>query len=193
MPNITSGKALSHAIGLSNLHVAKLTADNAQGATYETSVHMPEIMSINIEPQNQEASLYADNGAVDAVNTISEYKLSIEMAGLPLEYKAYLLGHAFENGKMIVSNEDVAPFVGLAFESLKSNGTKRYSKFLKVKFSEPKENPKTKGDKVEFQTSTIEAKAIFRNYDGQVYQCADAEEGFNDAANWFAFNEVTEP
>jgi len=187
---ITSGKALSHAIGLSNLHVAKLTKDDSSGVTYEQAIHMPEIMSVNIEPQNQEASLYADNGAVDAANSVSEYKLSLEMAGLPLEYKAFLLGHKFENGKMIVSKDDVAPFVVMSFEGLKSNGTKRYSRFLKVKFSEPKENPKTKGDKVEFQTSQLEAKAVYRAFDGKAYECADEEEGFTDSAKWFTdFNE----
>ena len=189
---ITSGKALSHAIGLSNLHVAKLIKDDATGVSYETAVHMPEIISVDIEPQNDEASLYADNGAVDAVNSVSEYKLSIEMAGLPLEYKAFLLGHDFKDGKMVVGKDDVAPFVVMAFESLKSNGTKRYSRFLKVKFSEPKESPKSKGDKVEYQTSTLEAKAVYRSFDGKAYECADEEEGFTNANDvWFTDFSVT--
>lgn len=185
--NPTSGIAQSHKIGLSNLHVAKISKDDSTGVTYDTVLHIPEIVSLSIEPQNQTAELYGDNMSVDVANSTPSYNVTIELAGLPLEYKAYLLGHEFADGKISVSSDDVAPFVGIAFETLKSNGTKRYFKFLKVKFAEPNEQNETKGENINFQTSSLEGKAVFRTYDAKVYEQADEESGFADSSSWYTF------
>ena len=195
--SITSGITNSHFIGLKNLHVAKLVSDDATGATYDEFISMPEITQINIEPANQTATLYADDQSVDSANTVSQYKITVNMAGLPLEYKAFLLGHDFKNGVMSASKDDVAPFVAIAFESMKSNGKVRYSKFLKVKFSEPKENPQTKGESIKYNTPSIEGTAIYRSFDSLAYQCAD-EEGKDiqttTADNWYkTVDEVKKP
>ena len=179
-----------HQIGLSNLHVFKLESDDASGAKYGEAIAVPEIVSVSIEPQNQQAKLYADNQSVDAANTVSEYKLSIEMAGLSLEHKALLLGHSYENGQTVAGKEDVSPFFAVAFDCLKSNGKKRYMKFLKVQFAEPKENPKTKADKIEFNQPSIEGTAIYRSFDGNVYKAADEDEKDFDATvatNWYKY------
>lgn len=177
----------THAIGLSNLHFAKITKDDSSGVTYDEVISVPEIISVSIEPQTNETSLYADNMSVDVASTTPEYNISIELAGLSLEVRAFLLGHTYTNGKIVVNSEDTAPFVGMAFESLTSKGTKRYSKFLKVKFTQPNENPQTKGENVEFQTATIEGKAIFRTYDSKSYEAADESEGFSDGSTWYTF------
>lgn len=177
-----------HQIGLSNLHVFKLTSDDVSGAKYAEPVAIPEIVSISIEPQNQSAKLYADNQSVDSANTVSEYKLSIEMAGLSLEHKAMLLGHSYDKGQTVAGKEDVSPFFAVAFECLKSNGKKRYMKFLKVQFQEPKENPKTKADKIEFNQPSMEGTAIYRSYDGNVYKAADEDEAdlpVSVTADWY--------
>lgn len=184
---ITSGIKQSHPIGLSNLHIAEIATDTTTGVTYGDVFSFPEIVSISIEPQSSDATLYGDDGAVDTANTTSVYNLSVEMAQVPLEYKAFLLGHQFVDGKIVSKSTDVAPFVAIAFETLKSNGTKRYFKFLKVKFQEPTENSNTKGENIEFSTATLEARAIYRAYDNAVYNYADEEEGFSGGAAWYTF------
>ena len=187
---VTSGIKQSHPIGLSNLHIAVITKDDSTGVTFGDTFSFPEIVSISIEPQSSDATLYGDNGAVDTANTTSVYNLSVEMAQVPLEYRAILLGHEFAAGKIIAKADDVAPFVAIAFETLKSNGSKRYFKFLKVKFQEPNETSNTKGENVEFSTATLEAKAIYRAYDNAVYNYADEEESFADAATWYTFSNL---
>lgn len=186
---LTSGISNSHVIGLSNFHVAKLITDPSGGvATYESMVHIPEIMEMGIKPNNNEASLYADNQSVDTANTTAEYELTIGLAGLPLEYKGLLLGHAVEGGILTANKEDTAPFFGVAFETMKSNGKKRFVKFTKVKFSEPEETAKTKGQNVEFNTPSLTGKAIYRLSDGDAYLQGDEESADFDstkAENWF--------
>lgn len=186
---LKSGIINGHFIGLKNLHIAELKTDELGGAaTYGDCISIPEIISINIQPQKDEASLYADNQSVETATTTQQFKLEIELANLPLEYKAFLLGHSFTGGVMTVGKDDVAPYVGISFETNKSNGKKRLMKFLKVKFSEPDENPQTKGENIEFNTPTISGTAIFRMSDSLCYKAADEEaDGFDadTVTDWF--------
>lgn len=177
-------------IGLQGFHVAKLMDYPSGGtATYEDIISIPHITQIDIKPQNSDATLYADNQAVDSASTTSEYQLTINTATLPLEYKAYLLGHAIENGVMSASKDDVSPYFAIMFESTKKNGKKRYCKFLKVQFTEPDESPQTKSNSLQYNTPSIAAKAIYRTSDGLAYKQADEESaGFTEdmAAAWYS-------
>jgi phi13 family phage major tail protein len=184
--SVTSNVRSGHPIGVSQFHVAKITADAATGVTYDSVVAFPELISVQIEPQNQESSLYADNVSVDVASSTPEYNITIETAQLPLEYKSLLLGHTFADGQITASGEDTPPYFGISFESIKSDGTKRYFKFLKVKFQENNENAQTKGDQISFQTASLTGKAIFRAYDSKVYTFADENEGAT-VTNWHVF------
>ena len=175
-------------IGLKNFHVAELKSDNAGSeAVYDTVISIPHIRSIQIKASNANASLYADNQAIDSASVTSEYELTIETATLPLEYKALLLGHTISNGVMIANKDDVAPYFAVMFESTKRNGKKRFCKFLKVQFSEPDENPKTKAENIDYNTPTLTCKAIYRTSDGTAYKQADEEAGYTEetAGTWY--------
>ena len=143
-------------IGLQGFHVARLIDDPAGGeAVYEAAVAIPHIRQIAIKPNNSSATLYSDNQAIDSASTTSEYELTIDIAALPLEYKAYLLGHDLKDGVMTAGKEDIAPYFAVMFESTKRNGKKRFCKFMKVQFSEPDEAPQTKADSLQYNTHSL--------------------------------------
>lgn len=171
----TSGITNSPFIGVDNFHIAKMLTDPAGGkATYDDIISFPWLRSVGIEPQSDDATLYADNQAVDTANVTSRYNLTIDTATLPLEYKALLLGHSFENGVMTVTSEDTAPYFAVMFETTKRNGKKRFVKFLKVQFSEPSETAQTKEEGISYNTPSMSAVAIYRN-DKKVLRQADEE------------------
>ena len=171
----TSGITNSPFIGVDNFHIAKMLADPAGGkATYDDIISFPWLRSVGIEPQSDDATLYADNQAVDTANVTSRYNLTIDTATLPLEYKAPLLGHSFEGGVMTVTSEDTAPYFAVMFETTKRNGKKRFVKFLKVQFSEPSETAQTKEEGISYNTPSMSAVAIYRN-DKKVLLQADEE------------------
>lgn len=175
-------------IGLQGFHVAKLADDPAGGeADYEEIISIPHITQIEIRPQNSSATLYADDQAVDSASTTSEYQLTVKTATLPLEYKAYLLGHELKDGVMTAGKDDVAPYFAVMFESTKKNGRKRFCKFMKVQFAEPDESPQTKAESLQYNTPTLTAKAIYRTSDGVAYRQADEEtEGFTaEMVAWY--------
>ncbi len=185
----TSGITNSPFIGVDNFHIAKLLTDPADGqATYDNVIAFPWLRSVNIEPQSDAATLYADNQAVDTANVTSRYNLTIDTATLPLEYKALLLGHEIENGMMTVSSVDTAPYFAIMFETTKRNGKKRFVKFLKVQFSEPSETAQTKEEGVTYNMPSLTATAIYRNDKKALYQADEEADGYTATvgANWYA-------
>ena len=184
----TSGITNSPFIGVDNFHIAKLLTDPVNGkATYDDIISFPWLRSVSIEPQSDEATLYADNQAVDTANVTSKYSLTIDTATLPLEYKALLLGHTIENGVMTVTSEDNAPYFAIMFETTKRNGKKRYVKFLKVQFSEPSETAQTKEEGVTYNTPSMTAVAIYRNDKKVLLQADEEADGYQVATgeNWY--------
>ena len=184
----TSGITNSPFIGVDNFHIAKMLTDPADGqATYDSVIAFPWLQSVSIEPQNEEATLYADNQAVDTANVTSKFNLTIDTATLPLEYKALLLGHEIENGVMTVASGDNPPYFAIMFETTKRNGKKRYVKFLKVQFSEPSETAQTKEEGVKFNTPSMTAIAIYRNDKKALYQADEEADGYLSATgeNWY--------
>ena len=175
----TSGITNSPFIGVDNFHIAKMLTDPAGGkATYDEILSFPWLRSVGIEPQSDDATLYADNQAVDTANVTSKYNLTIDTATLPLEYKALLLGHSIENGVMTVTSEDTAPYFAVMFETTKRNGKKRFVKFLKVQFSEPSETAQTKEEGISYNTPSMSAVAIYRNDKKVLLQADEESEGY---------------
>ena len=164
-------------INIQRLHVAKLLTDGTDGATYDEPVDLGKVLrSIDIKPSNSQADLYADGQSIDTASSTASYELTFDTAALPLAYTAYLLGHHYENGVMVL------------FQSDKRNGKTRYMKFYKVQFQEPSVKGSTKEENISYQTPTLTAKAIYRLSDGNCYTYADNEDtGFTaeSAANWY--------
>ena len=185
----TSGIINSPFIGVDNFHIAKMLTDPADGsgAAYDEILSFPWLRSVGIEPQTDEATLYADNQAVDTADATAKYSLTIDTATLPLEYKALLLGHSISGGVMTVSSEDSAPYFAVMFETTKRNGKKRYVKFLKVRFSEPSETAQTKEEGITYNTPSMTATAIFRSDKKAIYQADEEADGYaaSVGANWY--------
>lgn len=176
-------------IGLSNLYYAIMTSDTPGGTTtYQAPVALPNITSADVKNKSQFAVFYADDKASATASTTSEITFDFEVGDLPLETQAALLGHTVVNGTLVVKSSDVAPYVAIGFMSLKENGKYRYVWLYKGKFSVPDESYKTKGDKIDFQTSKISGTFIPRASDSAFRKIADADSPtFTDSVgtNWF--------
>lgn len=149
-------------IGISNLHYAVQTTEDtaSTAAVYGTPVAVPGMVSADVTPASNTATLYADNGPYETANTLGEITVSLDLADLPLEVQAALLGHTLTSGQLDSKTDDVAPYVALMFEYLLGSGKKRCVKLYKGRFSEPAESAQTKGENVEFQTNTVEASFV---------------------------------
>lgn len=178
-------------IGLSNLVYAKLITDPPYGqgqATYEEPKLIAGAISVNINANTSSETLFADDGPYETATTIGQIEVELNVADLPLDVQAELLGHTYENGVLIRKGGDVPPWVAIGFKSLKSNGKYRYTWLAKGRFGIPEQSNQTKGDAVEFQTPTITGSFVKRECDDEWERHIDEDdENFTPdmASNWF--------
>lgn len=156
-------------IGVRNLHVFPLTKDDASGATYGTAVKCAPLMKVSLTAKTSEGSVYGDDRQVDGNFGITGYDIVIDITDLTPDQQSLLLGHKKDSkGGITVSTEDEAPYVGVAFESKRSDGKNEYSVLYKVKFSPTNEEYETKGENITYKTPSLVGKAIARENDSKL-------------------------
>ena len=148
-------------IGLNNFRYSKLTESETGTATYDGAKKPAKAVSCKVSISTSSASLYADDALAESDSSFNSGTVTIGIDEEDNATMADLLGHtlAEEGGEMVRNANDVAPYVGLGRVVVKMvNGVRKYKvEFLnKVKFSEPSQDDKTKGENVEFTTSELE-------------------------------------
>ena len=174
-------------VGLKNIHYAVISADSDSGTTYGTPKKIGNAVSVDINPSTQKAALYGDDMAVATATSMGEVTVTIETTDIPLADLATLLGATADTqtGEIIFKSSDVAPYVGLAFESEKHDGGIRCMKLLKGKFAQTQETINTKGENIEYQTPKIEGTFVARQSDGGWKQFKDVDAG-TSTATWYS-------
>lgn len=174
-------------IGLKNFYYALMTQEETAttAATYGTMKRVVGINTINISPTVNKATLYGDDIALATASALGEISVTIDVADLPLEDLAALLGHQIVNGMLVSKGSDSAPYVAIAFESEKHNGEIRYMKLLKGKFSESQETINTRGDSIEYQIPQITATFVSRANDS-VWRYMKDTTDTTVATSWYA-------
>lgn len=172
-------------IGVDQLHYAICTDGDTE--TWATPVALKGVITVNINPNGSQETLFADDGPYETATTTGNIEVEINKAALTMAEKAALLGHTYSNGKLAYKATDVPPFVAIGFRTLKSNGHYRYVWLLKGKFIDPEDQNETKGDSINWQTDTINGQFLKTNVNDNWK--VEADEDDVDAATvvaaWF--------
>lgn len=153
-------------IGCDNLVYALMNVEDTAttAPTYDAVKPAPGVISVNINPNSSQETLFADDGPMETATTLGKIDVEINKAELTPENKADLLGHQIDaNGGVVYGDSDVPPWVAIGFRTLKSNGNYRYVWLYKGKFTDPEDNNETKGDSINFQTDTIKGQFVKLN------------------------------
>jgi phi13 family phage major tail protein len=177
-------------IGLSDLYYALLTTDAVDATpVYATPVHIAGAISAKINPNTDNATLFADNGPQEVATALGAIDLELNVVDLELPVQAALLGHTYSaNGILKRKGSDTPPWVAIGFKSLKSNGKYRFTWLTKGKFAAPEQANDTKNDKVNFQTPTIKGSFVKRDWDSEWERHIDEDDTAYDSSvgtSWF--------
>ena len=146
-------------IGLQNFLYGVLTETSNGTATYGEALKPGKAVSCNVSISSNDAKLYADDSWAESDTSFQSGTVSIEVDNADLTTQATLLGHTISGEEMVRKATDTAPYVALGRIVTKMvAGNYQYKvEFLsKVKFSEPSQEDTTKGESVEFGTTTLE-------------------------------------
>ena len=146
-------------IGVQNFLYGILTEASDGTVTYGSANKPGKAISCNVSISSNDAKLYADDSLAEADTSFQSGTVSIEVDNADVTTQATLLGHTVTGDVMVRNANDTAPYVGLGRVVTKIvGGEYKYKvEFLcKCKFSEPSQENTTKGESVEFGTTTIE-------------------------------------
>lgn len=180
-------------IGLKNIYVAKITAEDEEtGTTYDTPRKISKAMTAGVEPAFESATLHGDDVAQEILEVLTGVAVTIGINDLNAADYAYLMGKTVDsNGGVLDSQNDEAPYVAVGYEVPLTKGGKRMTWLYKGKFSVPSEEDVTKQGTPSFQTPTITGNFITR-LDGKWRYRVDANEtNATVISSWF--NAVQEP
>lgn len=158
--------------GLANLHYAIMTKEDTatDAAEYSTPKRLVGINTVSIQHTNNTATMYGDNKALATENSTNETTITFEVAKIPLEDEAALLGHTYESDTMIVKGSDTPPYVAIMFDCDTENAKERnYKKYFKGKFAPAQQSVNTRGGSTEFTLHSLEATFVTRINDDQKY------------------------
>lgn len=126
--------------------------------SYSIGQKPAKAISCKVDITNNDAKLFADDALAESDTSFQSGTVTIGIDDENDEMLSILLGHVYNNGEVIRSSNDVAPYVGLGRIITKMvSGVYKYKvEFLyKVRFSEPSQDNNTKGENLEFGTSEI--------------------------------------
>ncbi|MED4299748.1 phage tail protein [Geobacillus stearothermophilus] len=139
--------------GLDNVHIAFLI----DGATpsWETPVKIPGAVRFAPEPQGEESTFYADNGPYFSYTSNNGYTAELEMANLPDDILAEMLGWEIDANGMLVETTDGTPKEFALLGQILGDKKNRRFVYYRCKASRPTAEHNTRGESVEPTTQTL--------------------------------------
>ena len=146
--------------GLSNVHYALATLGSDNSATYATPKAVKGAVSLTMDAEGEQNIFYADNIAYYVSNSNNGYSGSLEMALLPDDFLADVLGE-IQNGTTGLNFElqDAEPaHFALLFQFENDDKNTRHV-FYNCVASRPAVSSQTKEENIDPQTETVDITA----------------------------------
>ena len=145
-------------VGLDKLYYARITEDGSGNETYGTPKVLARAMQADLSVELAEATLYADDAAVEVIKAFKQGKITLGVDDLAAGAAEDLTGARIdENGVLVSTAEDNSVPVAIGFRARKANGKYRYFWLYRVVFAIPSASLQTKGDSITFSTPSIAA------------------------------------
>lgn len=161
------------AIGIDEIHVAKLTLDErGKTPTYDTPVAIPSAVQMEVSIQSNFSKFYADNGVDEVLDSVSGATISLQVGGLSMEELAILRAiETPENGGALSDLGIMGDYVALGYRRMMTGRTDddrqryRYVWLYKVKLAPPGDTAQTRGEQTTVQPDTLSGEcAVLEAY-----------------------------
>ena len=144
--------------GLEKVHIAFLTDDTTP--TWETPVAIPGAVRFSPEPQGEESTFYADNGPYWTYTSNNGYNAELEMANIPDEILAQMLGWEIDADGALVETTDGEPKEFALMGQILGDKKNRRFVYYRCKASRPTKENATRGESVEPATDVLPLRIL---------------------------------
>ena len=144
--------------GLDKVHIAFLT--DLATPTWEAPVPIPGAVRFSPEPQGEDSTFYADNGPYFTYTSNNGYTAELEMANIPDDILAEMLGWEIDANGMLVETTDGMPKEFALLGQILGDQKNRRFVYYRCKASRPTGENNTRGESVEPTTQTLNIRIL---------------------------------
>lgn len=174
--------------GLSNVHIAPITAVGTSSYTYGTIFEVPGAVSLSLDAEGDETNFYADNVKYYNTSANQGYTGSLEMALLNDNFREKVLNEIKDTNGAFIEDADNAPIgFALGFQIEGDSKGRRYW-YYNCSATRPSNTANTIETSKEPQTETVNITAAPRITDKKVRVYMDLADGNTAAYNSFFTN-----
>lgn len=187
-------KKPSTTIGVDKYTFFKVDQDTATELTYGGGYTLPGMVQITPTDSGNSDTFDADNNAYEVSTYIEKPGHDIENADIPPEVDAMWRGLKMDEvGGVAVDNKTEAPYFGVAWRTLHNDGSYRYFRTYKGKYSFASNvggKTKPSSGSIDHQTAKATFITVATDHDGALYYVIDdtkltAEGKAEIATKWF--------
>ena len=171
---------MSRIIGLRDLHICELNADNGSAApTYGEAIKVPSLISMDIQDNTESVTFYSDDVAEQVIQAFSGKEVTIELGYLTNELEALISGNDYDKttGVFTQNANCESKEIGLMFRAPKSKGGNyQYVALYKGVLARDGQSYKTKEESTESSNVTLKGVFMPLAYNGDVSVKVDSED-----------------
>lgn len=176
--------------GLSSVHVAKMS----QAGKWEDPVAIPGAVNMSIDPEGDQEVFYADNTAYYTSNANAGYTGELEIAMIPKDVLAWMLGWTVDNNGALVEVADGVPTAFAIMFNVNGDQRARSTVYYNVTAGRPSDEWSTSEDTTTVTTVKLPFTATPATIGGKnVVKSVIEESAENKAVYDTFFTKVYEP
>lgn len=176
--------------GLKDLHYAIVESEDTTSITYGEVKPLGPAMALNLAPSINRGNLRADDGVLFSDAAKGPIAVTLNTAYLEKEVEADILGKTVdENGGLLDSGDDRAPYIAIGGRALSARGGYEYFWIYRINLAPAEENKETQQETPTYQTPNLSGEAIPRLHDkAEKYKMWDQDQSITDKTifeDWF--------
>lgn len=146
--------------GLEKVHIAFFNTTSSTQPAWKTPIPIPGAVRFAPEAQGEESTFYADNGPYFTYTSNNGYTAELEMANIPDQVLAELLGWEIDANGMLVETTDGEPKEFALLGQILGDKKNRRFVYYRCKASRPSKEHNTRAESVEPATETLNIRIL---------------------------------
>ncbi|MNR93713.1 hypothetical protein D3C72_247730 [compost metagenome] len=173
--------------GLEKVHIAFFDESNASQPAWETPVPIPGAVRWTPEAQGDTNTFYADNGPYAVFSSNNGYNGELEMALIPDDILAKMIGWEIDSNGMLVEVTDGIPKKFAILGQVQGDQKNRRFVYYDCQANRPAKERTTKGESIEVATDVLSMVVSPIEIGGRTIVKGDLELSDTNATAYNAF------
>ncbi|WFB57472.1 major tail protein [Paenibacillus sp. BR1-192] len=173
--------------GLSRVHIAFVDDTATDLPAWETPVAVPGAVRLTPEAQGESSTFYADNTSYFVITSNNGYTCELEMANVPDDVKAKMLGWEVDDNGMLLEISDARPKKFALMGEVQGDKRNRRFVYYDCQADRPAKELTTKGESVEPNTDVFNMSVSPIEIDNRMVVKGDLELSETNATAFNSF------